>query len=188
MGYTKYCNDTEKGIVDNKYLLDAEDDAATVNWGANWRIPRPNEVAELMNGCYWEWTNNYNVSGVKGCIVYKAKTTTDKGIYCDAYRSVKPSAKYDLNDTHIFLPAAGSYNTTYYEAGGGNKEGGGLYLTSALGHDDGPGQTEKTKTNTYYYINNYTGSLIQYGFDYDERAIGDSGPWHGYSVRAVCPF
>jgi hypothetical protein len=173
VGYTKY------GKAHNKYLLDAEDDAAKVNWGGNWRIPHPSEVAELMNGCYWEWTNDYNGSGVKGVIVYKAKATTDRGIYCDASKSIMPSVKYDLNDTHIFLPAAGSYCPNYSSGGGG---AGGQYLTSAIGSDDS-GQ----KNNTYYSIGGQTDALLQYGFDNDERAIGDYRIEYGYSVRAVCP-
>lgn len=166
VGYTKY------GKAHNKYLLDAEDDAAKVNWGGNWRIPHPDEVAELMNNCYMEWTNDYNGSGVKGIIVYKAKTTTDKGVYCGASKSTTPSAKYDLNDTHIFLPAAGSF-LDYQE-----DDYTGTYLTSALG-DDGQ-----------YRKNNSIGDkndILEFWFSSERRSIGDYRMWCGYSVRAVCP-
>ena len=67
------------------------------------------------------------------------------------------------------------------EAGGGGGAGG-LYLTSAIGSDDS-GQ----KNNTYYSIGGQTDALLQYGFDNDERAIGDYRIEYGYSVRAVCP-
>ena len=37
---TKYCNSGGyNGFVDNKTELDPEDDAATANWGAEWRMP-----------------------------------------------------------------------------------------------------------------------------------------------------
>ncbi len=48
---TKYCSDSEYGTVDNKYTLEAIDDAATVNWGGDWRIPTIEEQAELTGAC-----------------------------------------------------------------------------------------------------------------------------------------
>ena len=59
-------------------------DAATVNWGENWRIPTQGEMQELIDNCTWTWTqlngvNGYNVTGTNG--------------------------------KSIFLPAAGSYNS-----------------------------------------------------------------------------
>ena len=39
---TKYCNVAEfgnEGFVDNLFFLQPTDDAATVNWGGNWRTP-----------------------------------------------------------------------------------------------------------------------------------------------------
>ena len=48
--YTKYtikANSTGD-IVDNKVTLDSEDDAATINWGDNWRTPSPQDVNELI--------------------------------------------------------------------------------------------------------------------------------------------
>lgn len=59
-------------------------DAATVNWGEDWRIPTQGEMQELINNCTWTWTqlndvNGYNVTGTNG--------------------------------KSIFLPAAGSYDS-----------------------------------------------------------------------------
>ena len=36
---TKYCVYIRDGIVDNKTVLDLEDDVANVKWGATWRMP-----------------------------------------------------------------------------------------------------------------------------------------------------
>ena len=51
---TKYCNkgsSGKNGFTDNKTVLDAEDDAATANWGNGWRMPTREELAELYDGC-----------------------------------------------------------------------------------------------------------------------------------------
>lgn len=45
--FTKYTRE------DRKEVLEAEDDAATVNWGEAWRMPTFEEVKELYEGCTW---------------------------------------------------------------------------------------------------------------------------------------
>lgn len=103
---TKYCTDTACGIVDNKSLLAMEDDAARANWGGSWRMPTKVEINELIDGCTWEWTDNYNGTGIKG----------QEGI----------SKK---NGNVIFLPAAG-FSDLYHV---GEK---GHYWTSILSDGD----------------------------------------------------
>ena len=78
---TKYCTDSKYGTVDNKTVLDLEDDAAHVNWGGDWRMPTKAEQDELYNNCTWEWTTQNGVNGYK---------VTSK-----------------INGNSIFLPAAG---------------------------------------------------------------------------------
>jgi len=68
--------------IDSITVLAPEDDAATVNWGAEWRIPTPEEQYELIDNCTYSWTE---VNGVMG---------------------VKFTAQ---NGNSIFLPAAGRY-------------------------------------------------------------------------------
>lgn len=62
---TKYCTSSKYGIVDNKTILDPEDDVAHVRMGDNWRIPTIEEWLELRIGCSWTWhkINGVNVSG-----------------------------------------------------------------------------------------------------------------------------
>jgi len=48
--------------------LDPSDDAATANWGGDWRLPTKTEFEELLRECTWEWTthnghNGYKVTG-----------------------------------------------------------------------------------------------------------------------------
>ena len=78
---TKYNNNSRYGTVDNKTVLDAEDDAAAVNWGGAWRMPTDAEMTELRGQCTWTWTTQ---NGVKGY-----RVTSNK------------------NGNSIFLPAAG---------------------------------------------------------------------------------
>ena len=80
---TKYCTDSSYGTVDNKTILNAEDDVAHVKRGGNWRMPTDAEQDELRTECNWEWTQ---LNGVNG---------------------YKVSSKQQGNANNIFLPAAG---------------------------------------------------------------------------------
>ncbi|MBQ8607473.1 MAG: hypothetical protein IJ417_04695 [Bacteroidaceae bacterium] len=63
---TKYCTESEYGTVDNLVTLLPSDDAATVNWGNDWRMPTFDEIKELFSEkCIIEWTEMNNVKGVK---------------------------------------------------------------------------------------------------------------------------
>lgn len=79
---TKYCNTKYWGVVDNKTILELQDDAAHVNWGGTWRMPTYAEQQELYLGCIVTRTT---LNGVNGC-----KLTSKK------------------NGNTIFLPCAGS--------------------------------------------------------------------------------
>ncbi len=82
---TKYCNNSSygnNGFTDGLTTLTAADDAATQNWGGNWRMPTDDEWQELIDNCTWTWTT---LNGVNGCEV---KAT---------------------NGNSIFLPAAGCH-------------------------------------------------------------------------------
>ena len=78
---TKYCTESDYGTVDNKTVLDPQDDVARVKWGGTWRMPTKAEQDELRNNCTWTWTTQ---NGVKG------------------YKVTGP------NGNSIFLPAAGA--------------------------------------------------------------------------------
>lgn len=56
---------------DGKRTLDAEDDAATVNWGAPCRMPDSSEFQELYNKCDWSWQGSgYLVTGPNGQSIF----------------------------------------------------------------------------------------------------------------------
>lgn len=80
---TKYCTDSRDGTVDNKTTLEAEDDAAHVNWGGKWRMPTDAEWIELREQCTWEWTTQ---NGTKGYLV-TAKNGKSIFLPASGYRS-----------------------------------------------------------------------------------------------------
>lgn len=87
---------TKYNKSDNLSVLLPEDDAATANWGKDWRMPTYEEQIELRENCYMVWTGT-------GVIFYKAKNADDKGVFVE-----EPSSDYSVSsDAHVFLPAAG---------------------------------------------------------------------------------
>lgn len=64
---TKYCDNPSfgyDGFTDGLVVLQANDDAATANWGGRWRTPSTDEWYELFSIC--EWTNTKNALSVEG--------------------------------------------------------------------------------------------------------------------------
>ncbi len=76
---------------DCKFILEAEDDAATANWGSPCRMPSKQEIEELcnFNYCTWKWT-------------YK---TTAAGTLINGFEVISKA-----NGNSIFLPAVGYRN------------------------------------------------------------------------------
>ena len=87
---TKYCTSSSYGTVDNKAVLDPEDDAARANWGGSWRMPTDEEWTELRTECTWTGT-------------------TQNGVYGSVFGSLVTGP----NGNSIFLPAAGYRLDTY---------------------------------------------------------------------------
>lgn len=151
---TKYCPEDKYGSwfdsdatpVDNKTRLELSDDAARANWGGNWRMPTYTEFEELYSSINskWEWTDDYNGSGIAGYIVTSKKT--------------------GYTGNSIFLPAAGHRNDMT-EAGNTTDTSGtkGNYWTSDLIVDSRPLYTR------YMYFNHSSISIYNskdrcYGF------------------------
>ena len=70
---TKYNSDKNYGLngfTDNRSVLELEDDAARVHWGAPWRIPTVKEFQELMSNCYFKdkYVNGQHVIKVQSKI------------------------------------------------------------------------------------------------------------------------
>lgn len=61
--FSKYNTKESYGTVDNKTVLDPEDDVAHVTLGGNWRMPTDEEWTELRTKCTWTWTTQNGVNG-----------------------------------------------------------------------------------------------------------------------------
>ena len=56
---TKYCSKSSygyNGFTDHLTILEPDDDAATVNWGVDWRVPTKEEWQELLDNTTAIWT------------------------------------------------------------------------------------------------------------------------------------
>ena len=62
---TKYGTVEVYGVDDHILTLEPEDDAATVNWGKEWRMPTEEEVTALLSYCQWETDTLNGVTGFK---------------------------------------------------------------------------------------------------------------------------
>lgn len=86
----KYNTSSRYGAIDNKTVLDPEDDAAHVNWGGKWRMSTEAEQSELRTNCSWTKTKKNGVVG---------------------FEVTGP------NGNTIFLPAAGGYSDRLHSTG-----------------------------------------------------------------------
>ena len=101
-GWTKYNTDSYYGTVDNKTVLEAMDDAATVALGGKWRMPTEAEWRELVNtdNCSWTWTTIDGVNGYK--VQSKKPGYTDNWIFL-------PAAGCRFDDGFYYVRSIGSY-------------------------------------------------------------------------------
>lgn len=108
---TKYVTNASDGYnnqVDNKVVLESQDDAATQFLGSNWRTPTWEEMQELKDNVVMKWTRYKDVLGI---------VMTSK-----------------INDAVLFLPAAGyCYGSSGQPVSVGNY---GQYWTSTLYGDN----------------------------------------------------
>ena len=124
----KYCLNSSYGTLDNKRVLEKEDDVARVKWGGDWRMPTIDEIKELRDSCKWEWITN---NGVKGYLV--------------------TSRLSGYTDRSIFIPASGYRYDTAISSVGSN----GYYWSSSVCNDNG-GKTAYYGFINYY--SNYVSS------------------------------
>lgn len=121
---TKYCTSPDFGIVDNKTVLEAKDDAAHIKWGSSWRMPTEKEWSELLNesNCSVQRDPDYCNTGIAGWVII--------------------SKKNGYKGNSIFLPAAGfSQGSERIQAGDRGK-----YWSSSL-------DTKDSNYAIYAYMN-----------------------------------
>ena len=173
---TKYCTNYEFGynyFEDNLTTLLPEDDAATANWGAGWRMPTQEEWQELLDNTTCTWTTQNGVNG----------------------RLFTAS-----NGNRLFLPAAGCYlgSSLDYVSSNGYYWSRSLYLMSDpwvamhlyndhVGYNERPyGQSVRPVRSASYIINaipNHSESGVIEGvgsFLYGETCTLTATPNEGY--------
>jgi uncharacterized protein (TIGR02145 family) len=119
---TKYCNNSSfgyNGFTDNLTTLLPEDDAATANWGNNWRMPTKTEWRELFTKTTVTWTTQNGVSGYRftasnGNTLFLPSTGcryNDHLFYAGSHAYYWSSSLYtDPNDAwHFYIDSDGVY-------------------------------------------------------------------------------
>ena len=117
-----------RGIISSDGNLTVSYDAATVNWGSDWRIPIKAEQDELRTECDWEWTtkngvNGYEVTGPNGNSIflptagYRSGTSLSSagsyGYYWSATSGINSSEGYILR-----------FGSSYYDWSNGDRRNG----------------------------------------------------------------
>lgn len=168
--FTKYCSDFNYGnyytVCDRNYLLDPQDDVASVKLGGNWRMPTDEEMNELLSNCTWTWDSSRS-----GYIV---------------------SSK--VNNNSIFLPSAGRKYSNKIESGVGfywtsshnnvdnNKQyyAKGLYFTSSSHLPISALRCNGLAVRPVFSDNNIA---VSYVANYEFNQI-ELTPGHSYVLRA----
>lgn len=93
---SEYTDDNYVGEYDGDIVGNPEHDAATANWGEEWRMPSREEQIELIDNCEWEWTT---VNDVNGMLI---TGPNGNSIFL-------PAAGYIINTTPVYLDSFGYY-------------------------------------------------------------------------------
>lgn len=142
---TKYCFDSEYGIVDYLTTLSPADDAATANWGEDWRMPTWEEVQELFSYCSPEWVDGESIGG------FEFIGPSGESIYL-------PCAGYRLDDKLISEGVLCSYWTSTLDDDNPN-----CAMTNTFGGVPSTPDAERwyglSVRPVYAEKNNYTGAI-----------------------------
>ena len=109
----KYCTEYRYGTIDNKKVLDPEDDVAHVKWGGSWRMPTNAEIKELKEKCKWARTtlnevNVYIVTGPNGNSIFLPQS--------GGYWSSSLDAYFSCDADYLYCNKTSVYCTEYYRS------------------------------------------------------------------------
>lgn len=116
---TKYNTKSDYGMVDNKTVLEVDDDVAHVVLGEKWRMPTDAEWKELQENCTWTPTNTYDyiiTSKTNGASIflpaagYMRETNLFEGGAEHNYWSSTLSKSYPNEAWHLYLRSESSYD------------------------------------------------------------------------------
>ena len=120
---------SENSVTSGKWMNDisgnAQYDAATANWGGNWRMPKSTELEELIDNCTWTWTtyngvNGYNVEGPNGNSIFlpaagvRIISLNSAGSYGGYWSSAPLDGNYDNNAYYLGFDSDNQYMSNFY--------------------------------------------------------------------------
>ena len=94
---TKYCARSKYGdcgYTDVYTILQSSDDAATANWGSDWRMPTKVEFEELIECCNVEWKDDYDGHCVSG-MLFISKKIANSSLFLPAAEFFPDSTEKD---------------------------------------------------------------------------------------------
>ncbi|MCH5241804.1 MAG: hypothetical protein J1F67_05200 [Muribaculaceae bacterium] len=106
---TKYCNSSSHGKVDNKSILDLEDDAAHIIMGGNWRIPTIEEFSTLWDTCNIIWTSRNGINGA----LFSLKTDSSKTLFFPASGRLSQMVKSEEGSRGLYWSSSLHPNFSY---------------------------------------------------------------------------
>ncbi len=95
---TKYNRVVDYGVLDDKTILDSEDDPASVYLGGGWHMPKNMDWSELYNNCTW---TRETVNGVRGFRVTGKGSYSDRSIFLPF--TIRASGEMYFNDEGYYL-------------------------------------------------------------------------------------
>ena len=133
---TRYCTNASywggTGTMDGKSVLDASDDAASVNWTTNWQMPTRAQFEELLDETLvtMDWSTENGVNGMRftsranGQSIFipaagarYQETLHNYGTYCYSWtrelNTDKPSRAYYFNAVTTLTRTVTNYNRCY---------------------------------------------------------------------------
>ena len=194
-----------QGYIDSEGNLTAQYDAATANWGENWRMPTYEELNELIDNCTWTWTtqngvNGYKVEGPNGSSIFLPAAGYRYGSSLDFAGSTGHywSSTPDEDDNRAFslsLYSSGSHYTGY------SSRVSGLSVRPVFGGDfeEPEEQPETPGTNQTFNVNGVSFTMIAVeggifkmgaqssdssGDNYDSDASSSESPVHSVTLSS----
>ena len=180
-------------------------DAATVNLGANWRMPTWEEMDELCRNCDWSWADNFQSTGVAGCII--KSRVNNKSIFLPASGYININNQLAENSKGFYWSSyagpgdlwsgfcTGAMNLTFYQGGiayGGNSgttdRSCGLPIRAVVGTPnnyipEGPFPLDEIETG----IQGFSVSGTKNGMTYVDLGLPSRTLWATYNIGATAP-
>ena len=193
------CN-PETNILSSKY------DAARMNWGKEWRMPTYEEQKELCDNCTWRFVDDFQGTGVSGCII-KSKTTNKAiflpvtGLYThDTQQIIEKNRGYYWSSFagpgDLWKGLISAISLTFYEGlnfryGGtwdASARAAGLAIRAVVGHaeeyiPEGPFTLDETETSAQ----GVSVSGKQEGHTYVDLGLPSRTLWATYNVGGSKP-